>query len=291
MPAAKRVNYSDVQVFFDSTRILGVQSKDIQAERQFQEVNPLGKLSNLQKILTSNQTSNLTFSILVLENGFDPIETLDGLLNIDTIDIKIIDLTSETLATGCYLQSYSLNISVGEIPNFSVTYDADSISYNEQGALTYEDQTEDQNVQYFRPQEVKVYGDSNYTEGIKSCDQIEECSVCLQSVNISLDLNRTPVNRIGSFLPRMRYPTLPINGSIDFSAFKKDIKGIDLSSIVCEKGSLFFNLESKFGGGGKYYEIKDCTLTSVNESVEVGGDTTINFSYQFPLTKDSIEVT
>jgi hypothetical protein len=174
MPAAKRVNYSDVQVFFDETRILGVQSKDIQAERQFQEVNPLGRLSDLQKISTSNQTSNLTFSILALENGFDPLDTTNGLLNIDTKDIKIKDLTSETHATGCYLQSCSLNISVGEIPNFSVTYDADYISYIEENHLTYEDQTEDQNAQYFRPQEVKVWGDPDYTEGIKSCEQIEE---------------------------------------------------------------------------------------------------------------------
>lgn len=290
MPQVTRIDSSDVQVFFDDLRITGIQSSSIEASREYQDIRELGNLSNTDKILTSNQSPTVNFDYLAIQNGYDPFDTQNGLLNIDKKEIKIKDLAGETFVSGCYLDSCSLNLSVGQVAAGSVSFVADSLFYNEQNALTFNDQTNDSNVNLFRPQEITISGAPDYSEGIDGCSP-DGCSFCIQSASISVNIARQAVNRVGERVPFMRYPTLPINGEVTFETIKTNITGIDLTPIILEKGSLFFDLKNDSNDYFTNYEIKDCSLISISESESVDDNVSVSFSYEFPLNNNSIVVT
>ena len=290
MPSVTRVHSSDTQISIDGVIIAGVQTKNVEINREYQDLNSLGSLSNKNKILTSNQTVVIDLDYLVVHDGFNPFDAENGLLNIDKQEIKIVDTTNEFIAYGVYLQSCSLDISVGETPRGTVSYEADEIAYNDQVFLTQLDQTEDQNVNLFRPQEITVSKSQGFEEGVEGCDG-GVCGFCIQSASISVSLNREPVNRVGEMVPRMRYPSLPINGEVSFEAIKTKMKDVDISSLVLEKGDLIFDLIRSSKNYSLRYQIKNCSLTSVSEGLDLDGNATIGFSYEFPLNNASIIVT
>jgi hypothetical protein len=290
MPSVTRVHSSDTQISIDDVVITGVQTKNLEINREYQDLNSLGSLSNKNKILTSNQTVGINLDYLVVHSGFDPFNSVAGLLNVDKQEIKILDTTHEFIASGAYLQSCSLDMSVGDTPRGSVSYEADEISYNDQVFLTQLDQTEDQNVNLFRPQEITVSKSIGFEDGVEGCDG-GVCGFCIQSASISVSLNREPVNRVGEMVPRMRYPSLPINGEVSFEAIKTNMKDVDISSLVLEKGDLIFDLKRSAKDYSLQYEIKDCSLTSVTEGLDLDGNATISFSYEFPLNNTGIIVT
>ena len=289
MPSATRVHSSDTQVFIDDVIITGLQTKNVEINREYQDLNSLGSTHNKDKILTSNQTVSINLDYLVVDYGFDPFDTDAGLLNIDKQEIKIVDTTHEFIATGVYLQSCSLDISVGETPRGTASYEADGIAYDDQVFLTQLDQTQHQNVNLFRPQEITVSKSAGFEDGVEGCGG-GICSFCIQSASISVSLNREPVNRAGEMAPRMRYPSLPINGEISFEAVKTKMKDVDISSLVLEKGSLIFDLKRSAKNYSLQYSIKDCSLTSVSEGLDIDGNATMSFSYQFPLNNTGLRV-
>lgn len=287
MTELKRIHSSDTQVLFDSNIITGMISSSIETSREYQDIRELSKLYNTNKVLKSNQKSSLNFGYLLIQDGYDPFKI--GLLNIDTKEIKIKDLAGEITAGGCYLEDCSFSFSVGEIPEGSVTFSADTMIYDTENGLTYNDQTQHQNVNTFRPQEITVSSDPQFIEGIDGCDE-NGCSFCIQSASVEVSIERKPINIVGSRVPTFRYPQLPINGSISFEAIKTQITGINLEPILCEKGSLFFKLENKAKNYLTQYEIKDCSLTSISESLDLDGNAALSFSYEFPLNNNSIVV-
>ena len=196
MPSATRVHSSDTQVFIDDVIITGLQTKNVEINREYQDLNSLGSTHNKDKILTSNQTVSINLDYLVVDYGFDPFDTDAGLLNIDKQEIKIVDTTHEFVASGVYLQSCSLDMSVGDAPRGSASYEADGIAYDDQVFLTQLDQTQHQNVNLFRPQEITVSKSAGFEDGVEGCGG-GVCGFCIQSASISVSLNRAPVNRGG----------------------------------------------------------------------------------------------
>ena len=288
MPSATRVHSSDTQIFIDSVAIAGIQSKSVEINREYQDLRPLGSTSNKDKILTSNQTVGINLDYLVVHNGFDPFNTTNGLLNIYKQEIKIVDTTHQFIASGAYLQSCSLDISVGDNPRGSAFYEAEEISYNDGIFLTPLDQTEDQYASIFRPQEI-IVSKSYFEDGIEGCDG-GVCGFCIQSASINVSLNREAVNKVGEMIPRMRYPSLPINGEVSFEAVKTNMKEVDISSLILGKGDLTFDLKRKARNFSLQYKISDCSLISVTESLDLDGNAIINFSYQFPLNNSGLRV-
>lgn len=290
MPSVTRVHSSDTQISIDGVIIAGVQTKNVEINREYQDLNSLGSLSNKNKILTSNQKVVINLDYLVVHDGFNPFDAENGLLNIDKQEIKIVDTTHEFVASEVYLQSCSLDMSVGDVPRGSASYEADEIAYNDQVFLTQLDQTQHQNVNLFRPQEITVSKSAGFEDGVEGCDG-GVCGFCIQSASISVSLNREPVNRVGEMVPRMRYPSLPINGEVSFEAIKTKMKDVDISSLVLEKGDLIFDLIRSSKNYSLRYQIKNCSLTSVSEGLDLDGNATIGFSYEFPLNNASIIVT
>tara|TARA_R110001592_G_scaffold346908_1_gene639780 strand:+ start:882 stop:1751 length:870 start_codon:yes stop_codon:yes gene_type:complete len=281
MPTFKRVNSSDTQVFnyTDSTesRLVGIQECSFNSQKQFTELSELGKFGTQNRILNSNQTTELKLDfILNEEKTNDPFFafTDSGFLSTGSLNFKIRDLAGENKISGAYLQNYSLNLEVGEIPEGSISFQADSISYNDTNNLEYNEQTSDSDIAFLNPNNITV--STNFDEGINTT------SYCVSSVSIDVSLDRAPVTRIGSKVPKYRYPDPNVNGEISVSILKNQVTGVDLSSLVLEKG----NLTIKFNPNEtseKTYQVQNCSLISVSEDASLDDDTKMNFNYSFNL--------
>ena len=134
--ALDRVHSSETQLFYTGVRIPAIQSIEFSTDKSSTDLRPLGELSYKERILNANQTTNLSYSILVTTgaSGFDPFYTFqqqdEGFLSTGSFGFNIKDFAGENTITGAYLSSYSLEGSVGDFVRGSVSYEADSISYN-----------------------------------------------------------------------------------------------------------------------------------------------------------------
>jgi len=116
-------------------------------------------------------------------------------------------------------------------------------------------------------------------------ESVSTTDLNIQSFNISVDLNRKLVTRVGSRTPNFRYPELPIDGSLNVSFLKNAVTGIDLSSLVLDTGKIDINLKNDDDTTSMTYTMNQCSLKSVSESIDLDGNNTINFSYIFCVKK------
>lgn len=278
-----RVNSSDIQVHVNDTRLSGVQSVNFDASKEFTELQSLGKFSTQDRILNSNQTINVSMDYLLVasEDVFDPFFSLQssGIVSSESFDLKIIDTAGENLISGAYLSSYSVKFGVRELPVCSIAYEANTINFNAENKLLFSDQTQD-SFEVYSPKEIHIFA-SDFNE------QINSQSFCVQSASISFNLDRSPKKILGNKTPQYRYPNLPTNGELSFSIIKHQITGIDLSSLVLNKGTLEIAL-IKDDSISMSYLINNCSLVSISESTNLDQDTTIDFNYVFSLNNDSI---
>lgn len=283
MPTVSRVHSSDTQVFLNDTRLVGIQSVSFDTQKQITDLPALGQFGTENRILTSNQATNLKLDFILasdIEN--DPFFSFagSGIISVDKKNFKIIDTVGQNLISGAYLSNYSLNFGVGQIVQGSVGYEADTIVFNDNDFLAQNDQSND-SFEVFKAKNVNV--SANFAEGMDSS------SFCIQNASISFDIERTPVTRIGERIPRYRYPNTNGNGSIEFSIIKNSVTGLDLSSLVLEKGTLIFNLSNETNT--TLIEVSNASLLSVSESNDLDGNATIDFNYIFSLINESVIVT
>ena len=100
-----------------------------------------------------------------------------------------------------------------------------------------------------------------------------------------MDISRESRNRLGSRTPEFRYPTMPVDGSLNVSFLKNSVTGIDLSPLVVDTGTISIDLKDNDGLTRMSYPMKQCSLKSVSEAVDLDGNNTINFSYVFCVKK------
>ncbi len=156
-----RVHSSETQLFFTGIRVPAVQSIEFSTEKNSTDITPLGNLSYQDRILNSNQTTNLSYSILVTTgaSGFDPFYTFQqsqsGFLSTTSYGFNIKDFAGENTITGAYLSSYSLEGSVGEFVKGSVSYEADSISFDTANSISFSDMSSD-NFDVFQPRHISI---------------------------------------------------------------------------------------------------------------------------------------
>jgi hypothetical protein len=284
-----RVHSSDTQVFIEDIRISGVQSVSFDTSKQVDEIRNLGHQEVTDRILTANQTTNFSMDYHVVEgeNAFDPFFSFTGaagfndLISVDKYNIKIKDNAGENEIEGAYLSSYSLNLSVGEIPSVSISYEADSISYDPDNAIT-SSLSDSYNV--YKPSEISVSTtktDPPYTPELKAEN------FAIQNASLSFSIPRTTTTRIGKRVPERRYPTFPINGEISFSVIKNQVTGLDMSSLILSKDKIDLTLD-KNSGNTILFSIDDCSLISAAESTDLDGNSSIDFNYSFALTNNSL---
>lgn len=284
-----RVHSSDTQVFVEDIRISGVQSVSFDTSKQVNEMRNLGYHQVTDRLLTANQTTNFSMDYHVVEGGtaFDPFFSFTGvagfndLISVDKYNIKIKDNAGENEIEGAYLSNYSLNLSVGEIPSVSISYEADSISYDPDNAIT-SSLSDSYNV--YRPAEISV---STTKTDPPYISELQAENFAIQNASLSFSIPRTTTTRVGKRVPERRYPTFPINGEISFSVIKNQVTGLDMSSLILSKDKINLTLD-KNSGNTITFSIDDCSLISAAESTDLDGNSSIDFNYNFALTNDSL---
>ena len=288
--AVTRVHSSESQVFVGTagaasrTRIPAIQSLNISTDKNITQLEELGQLSYTNRILNSNQTTQLSLDLLVTTGarGIDPFYTFQeqeaGFLSTGKFDFAARDNAGETLISGAHLTSYSLTASVGDLVKGSIAYDADIVNFNATNPLTDAEESDDSFGGFFRPRDIRIT-----TENGLVSENITSDNLNIQDFSISVDTSREPKNRLGKRIPEFRYPTLPINGSLDVSMIKNQVTGIDLSNLVLQEGTVKIDLRDAEKNSIMDFKTNGCSLTSVTESSDLDGNATINFSYTFSI--------
>jgi len=258
----------------------GIQEVNFDTEKQITELNKLGKFGTQDRILNSNQTTNLNIDfILDDEKSNDPFfkNTTNGFLSTDKFNFTIKDLAGTTSINGAYLTSYSLQFSAGEAAIGRLQYKADEVSYSDTPYNTLTQSVAASNFgDALSPNKIFLKS-VLYDEGIDSA------SFPVESMDLSVSLDRTPVTRIGQRVPEFRYPDPNTNGELNVSILKNQIKDVDLSTLVLEKGYLKIELNTSNEANFTEYLFSNCSLISVSEGTSLDGNTTINFNYLFNL--------
>jgi hypothetical protein len=290
--AVTRVHSSDCQVFVPDVfgnineRLPLVQSLSISTSKDVTNLQPLGQFGYTDRILNANQTTELSLDHLISTgvSGINPFyefqEQQEGFLSVSPTRFKIKDNAGESLISGAYLNSYNLNGSVGEVVKGSMSYEADTITFNAENTLTDADESDDSLSQYnvFRPRNISI----TTTAGLAS-EGIESSALNIQSFDLSASVGREAKNRVGSRIPAFRYPTLPAEGSLDFSIIKNQVTGINLSNLVLEKGTIEIDLRDGEDNSVMNFTTSGCSLVDVSESFTLDANATLDFSYVFSI--------
>ena len=291
--AVTRVHSSDSQVFVNDQRIPLIQSLNISTNKDVTPLRELGEYHVVDRILNSNQTTELSINTIISTgaSGVDPFYTFQeqeaGFLSTTNFDFKAKDNAGESLISGAYLTAYTLDGSVGEIVKGATTYEADTITFNTGNFLTDADRTTDaiNNFNVFRPEDIvittttkNIFGDALPTnEGVSSS------GLYIQNFSLNVGVSRDSINRIGTRIPQFRYPTLPAEGNLNFSVIKNQATGIDLSALVLDSGTIKIDLKDNAKNSIMSFSTSGCSLLSLAESLEEGGNATLDFSYNFSI--------
>tara|TARA_B100000131_G_scaffold319150_1_gene364447 strand:+ start:263 stop:1138 length:876 start_codon:yes stop_codon:yes gene_type:complete len=288
--AVTRVHSSQSQVFVGTagaasrTRIPAIQSLSISTDKDITELQELGELSHTNRILNSNQTTKLSLDLLVATgaSGIDPFYTFQeqqaGFLSTGKFDFAARDNAGETLISGAYLTQYSLEASVGALVEGSVAYDADTIDFHAANRLTDVEESDDSFGGFFRPRDIRITTEDGLVSENASSDDLN-----IQNFSLKVGVSREPKTRLGNRIPEFRYPTLPLNGSLDISMVKNQVTGINLASLVLETGTIKLDLRDAQKNSVMDFVTSGCSLISVAESNDLDGNATINFSYSFSV--------
>ena len=306
--AVYRVHSSDSQVFVSGNgrgpspqRLAMIQSLNVSSNKDFTDLMELGQHHVVNRILNSNQTTSMDMDIILSTgiSGVDPFYTFQeqesGFLSTGSYGFRLSDNVGESLVSGAYLINYELRGEVGGIVQGSIGYEADSITFSSDNALTQSDASSDGNTYLsgvFQPANIKVSasGQDFFNNPISMNEGVETKTsdtdgVYIQSFNVSVGISRTPVSRVGSRTPSFRYPDLPANGTVNFSVIKNQVTGLDLSSLVLETGNIKIDLQNDAKETIMSFPTSGCSLTSISESKGLDDNAKLDFSYTFSVTK------
>jgi hypothetical protein len=278
-----RIHSSDIQLFVDDQRIPSVTSLSISSPKSVVDIQRLGASHSVDRILTSNQSTTLTYDVNLTTGatGIDPIYSYQlmesGFLSTGFFEFKAKDTVGVTTISGASLTSYSINGSVGAIVKGSSSYEGDGAIFTDAGALTSE--SNDIFEGFFRPEDIEITSSTNGDEGVDSA------SLNIQDFSISVSLQKNPVTRLGTRVPQYRYPQMPAQGTLNFNVLKTDVTGINISSLVCESGVITIDLKDRDNATGLAFITSGCCLESVEESTSLDDNTSVSFSYYFPIIK------
>ena len=288
--ALDRIHSSETQLFYTGARIPAIQSIDFSTSKDSTDLRPLGSLSNTRSILNSNQTTTFSYSNLITTgaSGLDPFYHYQfrqsGFLTNVNYGFNIKDFAGENTITGAYLTSYSLKGAVGEFVQGESTYEGDAVSYNSTNSISFSDMSDD-TFDVFLPRNISISTAGSI--GSSNTGSINTATVNVQSFNISLDISRSAKNRLGSRTPEFRYPSLPLNGSLNVSFLKNSVTGIDMGPLVLDTGTITVDLKDDSDATIMSFINSGCSLRSMSEGLDLDGNNTINFSYVFSVKNES----
>tara|TARA_Y100001973_G_C5145244_1_gene305058 strand:- start:358 stop:1209 length:852 start_codon:yes stop_codon:yes gene_type:complete len=279
----ERVHSSDIQLFINDQRVPVVTSLSTSSAKSLIDLPQLGVSHIKERILTSNQSTDITFetNLTTGSTGINPIYSFQqmqsGFLSTGEFDFTIKDTAGVTTISGGALTEYSIDGSVGDIVKGLTSYRGDGAIFTSAGALTSADQSKDFFEGFFRPEDIEITSTTNGDEGV------DTASLNIQNFQISVSPSKKEVTRIGTRVPRFRYPELPAQGNLTFNVIKNKVTGINISSLICDSGVIKIDLKDFDGNSVMDFTTSGCCLEKVDESASLDDNTTISFSYYFPI--------
>ncbi len=288
MPSATRVHSHESQVYIDSTLIRGVQSFSYDNAKNVQELRKLGSYKQEDYILTADQPVDTSIDFIVNDHVLGRAGNYLKFLSSDESTLKLKDITAETTFSKANLTNFSFDCSVGDLVRGNYGFQCDSLSVSSSGSDELQDSDLDSSkFNVFRPQDITLT--TTLTEGKNSTD------FPIQSISLSVGIERRATIRVGERGAKRRYPVLPAQGSLQISIIKNNVEDtLDLSSLVAEKGNFTFLItETKLGAASTNPNLNlvvhNCFLQSTSHSHDLDGNATLNFSYSFPISNDAVE--
>ena len=281
--AIDRVHSSDAQLFINDQRIPAVTRLTLSSNKKTTSTRRLGSSAIADRILDANQSTqiNIGINLTTGATGIDPFYSYQqmnsGFLSTGEFDFKVKDVAGVTTISGGSLTSYSLNGAVGDIVKGSTSYEGDGAIFTSVGALDVSDQTTDEFGGFFTPQKIQITTTTNGDEGINSS------SLHIQDFSLSVDIGRNAVTRLGTRVPRFRYPDLDGQGTLSFNVIKNQVTGINISSLICDSGAIKIDLKDREDNSVMNFTTSGCCLESVDESTSLDDNTQVSFSYYFPI--------
>jgi hypothetical protein len=274
-----RVHSSDTQIFINGVRLKGVSNFSFSKNRETLDLRGLHSLDVDDRISQTIDSIEANLS-WVLGNGIgDPFFDVgtSGVTSVEKFLIEAKDTVGTNILSGAYLNSYEVSAAVGDLVNGSISYEVDSHYWNT-GKLSYSDQTQDSNTP-FLPKSIVVLP-SGVECGVSSS------GMAVQSLNFTIPITRKVVKRVGSTIPKTRYPEFPIIGDLSFSVLKNTLTGMS-GAVVLDKGSMSISMSDCGYNGDKTYFFPNCNLISFSESLDLEGNSTIDFNYKFSIDNNN----
>lgn len=293
-----------------------------------QDVNQFGQLAAIDRVILENPSVTLDFSYLVTNAGNEAnlglvvdgsASAISGLMNgvSDEKNYFILSVPEGNDAIGYagssstpgvigfgngFITSYSTEGSVGNFPRATVNVQAfnykvdigsennDSPAVNPVNGLAI--------TGYLYSVPAAVSGVSGQSSVIKPGDITVDISgtigyslsdLKIQSYNFSVNLNRQPIQKLGSVFPFARVIQFPINATLQVQAQVGDFQEGNLADVLCndQEQNLKVTLRkpacSGFGAVAVVYELRGAKLDSQQTSASIGPNNTITLNYTAPI--------
>tara|TARA_R110000737_G_scaffold105365_1_gene138437 strand:- start:120 stop:914 length:795 start_codon:yes stop_codon:yes gene_type:complete len=261
-----------------------VESLSLSSSKKVTDIPRLGFSHITERMLNADQSTKIDVGIYLTTGNtgespfYGPQQMESGFLSTGKFNFKVKDKLGVNIISGGSLTSYSLKGSVGDIVKGNTSYEGDGAIFTSVGALTDADASTDTFGGFFRPKDIEITS-TNGDEGI------DTASLNIQDFSLSVNIGRKSVTRLGTRVPRFRYPELPSNGTLSFNVIKNKVTGLNISSLICESGAIKIDLQDDDGNSVMDFTTSGCCLETVDESPSLDDNTTISFSYYFPIIK------
>ena len=278
-----RIHSSETQLLIDGNSIPAITSLSVNSTKDVTNINTLGSMNVKERVLNSNQVNsiNIELNLTTGATGVDPFyqfqEQGAGFLSTGKFKLRISDNVGSTVLNDASITSYNVKGSVGSLVEGSIGYQATNSTFGTSDALVPSDEREDTFGGFFRPQNVSVTSVTDGKEGIESSD------LNIQDFDISINISREPIKRLGVLEPAFTYPQIPAAGNLTFNTIKNSVTGIDLSQLICDSGVITINLQDDSNETLMRFTTSGCCLESVDESTNLDDNTQVTFSYYFPI--------
>ena len=203
-------------------------------------------------------------------------------MNTTSYGFNIKDFAGQNTITGAYLSSYSLKGSVGSFVEGESSYVGEVVSFDSSNAIGFSDMSSD-TFDVFQPRDISIV--TSGSMGSAGTGVISTANLSIQSFDISVATSRQPINRLGSRTPEFRYPSLPIDGTLNVSFLKTAVTGIDMGPLIIDTGTITVELKDDADDTIMRFVNSGCSLKSVSEGVDLDGNNILNFSYVICIKK------
>lgn len=213
-----------------------------------------------------------------------------------------------------YLTNYGLEVAVGAIPTVSISFEASNICSTSdsvigvggatitgitQPAVNQEDGsvftstktilpvpiTGVSTATALRPGDVTLtFGDfANAGTGVAApINQFSGVTgMHIQSASLSVPLNRTPLQRLGSKFAYARAVDFPIKATLSVKAIVNEITARNLASMINDtvEKNITLTLKDEAGNAKSTFTLKGCTLDSESISSSIGSNKSVDLTF------------